>query len=110
MTNANFRKANLGAADLSWVRAEGADFSKAILSWTVGYGGNWSHAKFLKANITLAQFTGASFKNADFSKAILQHVNLSQTNLSGALFVKTRIDSVNTDNAIDTPTTLMGRN
>ena len=76
----------LGWANLTWARAQGADFTEASLAWVRAYGADLSGATFRSANLTRAQLVGARLRGADLRRARLQGTSFEQADLLGADF------------------------
>lgn len=86
LSELSFSGVNLSFADLSAIRAEKTNLSKAKLSGSVCAYSILEGAKFQSANLTGTDFTRARLKGADFRGANLTDTNFENADLRGANF------------------------
>ena len=107
------RQARFDSADMSFMRAAGADFRKAdlehanfegaLLRAAVFTGANLSEARFCRADLTEIYLAGAIIDDADFTaanlaSALLQGVALSRAKFIGAQFPHARLQDCDLEN------------
>ena len=96
---ANLRETRLRGADFSEALLDGADLSEADLREAKLYRAVAKGARFAKANLEDADLTSANLMEADLSRSDLSGASLKGANLYGANFakVRTRVEADLTD-------------
>ncbi|MDX1776968.1 MAG: toll/interleukin-1 receptor domain-containing protein, partial [Desulfobulbales bacterium] len=81
--NASLRRTRIQKANMAMAVLEGADLSKAVLTWTTLGRANLRSARFVDANLNAANLSGSDLTGADLKKASLIGANLTRANLEG---------------------------
>ena len=114
LEGANLREANLAEADMSFTRAEKADFSAASLEAAnldhADLGGatlqvsslrraNFTEANLYRADLQRVDATQANFTEANLNSADLTHAQLPGSNFHGADLTEAKLNGANLEGA-----------
>ncbi len=100
---------DLTAADLSYARLPGADFTRAVLEGAELYAADLRRARLRKARLRDAGMSETNLFQANLERADLAGADLSGSNLYGAETLNARIEDTETEGANLRRTKLAGR-
>ena len=104
----------LSKSDLAGCKAEGTDFSKAILQGAMLTDGFFAGANFENADLSYADFTGSDLKNANFKNANLTGTDFeicdcSDADFRGAVLVGSSFKGTKLNGALRTQSDIKSR-
>lgn len=99
LDDADFGRANLGAASFYGSSLRRADFSKAILTFVQLKGANLTNATLSEAAINATDLIATNFTGANFTRADCTGAAMNRTNFTGADLRNVSLGNAHLDNA-----------